>query len=492
MEYRNITITITAKEIGVEAEVNGVRQRDRDPLEVDPSALLCVQRLDYWLNYSLSRLASTAGQDKPCELADLQAIGWLLYQILLREKTKQLFMQGYESFLRDYENAKAQQGDNPALRLRLHLILDGAPENLATLPWEFLFIPLDNDVERGFFFSGERTELILTRYSPDPTLETQLRPQDTPLKILVIWSQPRGVDPVDPAEVQRLINQIKDLEVTGHITPTVLPNPSYDALSAKISEIQPHIVHYVGHGDAGRLALCKDKEDPDFDLKLKDEPQLRWITGRQFRGLFNQHKPRLVFLNACKGAASKSLQSLSSTARDLVNARIPAVVAMQYSISNDDAAFFAREFYEQLGLGQTIDEAVKAGRVALGKRWPPWEHPRFATPVLYLLCHNPIVVRPPEGAATSGESQTVPTGKSRLVGGALFSQGVPDRDAPLPMPKPASSTSVAEDASQLDAAINTAELAASGAATVTDAGSAAAAAATAVAHVPAPDAESKI
>ena len=85
-------------------------------------------------------------------------------------------------------------------------------------------------------------------------------------------------------------------------------------------------------------------------------------------------------LHACKGAASTSNETFNSCARELVYADVPVVVAMQYNISNQDAALFAKTFYEALGKGRDIDEAVKAGRLALGNAFPVWAHPAIRNP----------------------------------------------------------------------------------------------------------------
>lgn len=431
MRHCDIQICLRSEKIFIEADVGGTKYVADDPLVVDPVVLLSVQRLHYWLNYSLVRIANTGGREKPCELGDLQAIGWLLYKLLFSsERIRSLFERSYTSFVQSYGQSKID-GAEPDLRLRLQMVLDGAPEYLATLPWEFLFVPLEGNLERGFFFSGERTELILTRYSPDEALRQQLKPHAGKLRVLVIWSNPKGTGTLDEDSV----GEIRDFSSSGHVLSVELKNPTYNTLRQKIEEVKPHIVHYIGHGEAGSVALCKGREDNDFEIG-QEEPQLRWVTGRNFRALFNNHKPRLVFLNSCKGAASTSPISLNSTARDLVNARVPAVVAMQYSISNDDAAIFSREFYRQLGLGQSIDEAVKAGRVALGQRWPPWEHPRFGTPVLYLLCHDAIVIPPPEEPVAVAEVSLGQGGRTALPGGRVvpspISLGEPSTAARAP------------------------------------------------------------
>ncbi len=63
---------------------------------------------------------------------------------------------------------------------------------------------------------------------------------------------------------------------------------------------------------------------------------------------------KLVFLNSCKGAEVSSTEPLLGMASQLVKCGIPAVIAMQYAIGDDQAILFAREFYRALfrGLGQ--------------------------------------------------------------------------------------------------------------------------------------------
>lgn len=85
--------------------------------------------------------------------------------------------------------------------------------------------------------------------------------------------------------------------------------------------------------------------------------------------------------------------TINSCALELVRSDIPAVVAMQYNISVDDAGLFAKTFYEELGQGRDVAEAVRAGREALGTLVHPfYQHPRFGTPVVYLQTDKPIVV----------------------------------------------------------------------------------------------------
>jgi CHAT domain len=63
--------------------------------------------------------------------------------------------------------------------------------------------------------------------------------------------------------------------------------------------------------------------------------------------LLDDHYPlRLVFLNSCEGAKGSESDAFSSTAATLVRRGIPAVVAMQYEITDKAAIEFSRDFYE--------------------------------------------------------------------------------------------------------------------------------------------------
>ncbi len=396
---------------------DGTRCSEKGELGSDPVVRLTVKRLNEWVNFGLKQQEATRGKQNPVTVDDLRVIGLNLYRILFSDgKIRDKFHDVYRRFQAAYKEQAEQSGEG--LRLRLRIVFEKAAESLGRLPWEFLFVPDEDNPERGFFFAGERTELILTRYVPVSDLVKKLSPPaPSRLKILVAVSEPSGLGAVDESEFQRLLAQI--CEITREEIPVLRgADCTYQRLGKTLDAYRPHIFHYIGHGEEGRLALVKSPEDPDYDEGEGERP-VRWVTSEQFRKLFGVAKPRLVFLHACKGAAASSQDAFSSCARQLVYADIAAVVAMQYSISSHDANLFAKTFYEELGRGRDVDEAVKAGRLALGgKVWPFWEHPRFGTPVVYLQTDKPIVLPLPEeqeSREAAARTQPVPAGGSRVA-----------------------------------------------------------------------------
>ena len=105
---------------------------------------------------------------------------------------------------------------------------------------------------------------------------------------------------------------------------------------------------------------------------------------------------QLVVLNTCQGGsqAGGSIFNWSGLAAALLEAGVPAVVAMQMEISNEAAIAFARGFYGALlsGVG-SLDEAVAEGRQAIFemKMADERDHLAWGTPVLYLRTPDGVI-----------------------------------------------------------------------------------------------------
>jgi tetratricopeptide (TPR) repeat protein len=87
-------------------------------------------------------------------------------------------------------------------------------------------------------------------------------------------------------------------------------------------------------------------------------------------------------LNACDTGRGSALDVFSSTAGALVRRGIPAVVAMQFAISDPAAICFAQTFYQNVAKRQPVDVSVMRARRAL--RRAKKGTLEWGTPVLYL------------------------------------------------------------------------------------------------------------
>ncbi len=265
-------------------------------------------------------------------------------------------------------------GDGIGLRIKLQIDpSDADVAELASLPWELLY----REETRDYLNLSRNTPLVRYLNVQRPSSPLAFTP---PLRILVVMSNPQGVAQLDLAQERKLIEQSwatqKGVEVD------FLENPaSTKRLSNKLSEKEYHVLHYMGHGDFDRqsgqgVLLLEDDND---QMQLLDGQTLGSVILRDVKSL------RLVFLNACNTAKStkeKGQDPFAGVATALVMAGIPAVVAMQFPITDIAAVNFAGTFYPRLVAGFPVDAAVAEGRKAI--RVANAETMEWATPVLFM------------------------------------------------------------------------------------------------------------
>jgi hypothetical protein len=392
-------------------------------IRLDELTKKLLDRFNFWVSMDNS----------PFDRTDLELFGRVLYTVLFpaeatgpRENPgpsiRELFEKEYAQF---YKKSVAND------RFRLTLELYEEARILGKYPWEFLFIPpeektseRDPQMDRGFFLAGERNKLILTRFVPKVPQDIVVKTED-PLRILVVFSHPRELPDINSQTIRDLIQNIQDLEKLKHIEVRLEENPTYNQVYQLMNgderqedaekppeqrvRFKPDILHFIGHGQKGQLAMFREKEDIQADEDDgKGRIEAYWCDSQQVLDLFANYTPRLAFLHACESATPSSVQDFSDLARDLVYAKVPVVVAMQYTILNKDAALFAKTFYESIRNGNLIDEAVRAGREALGQaqdKRKSWGDRRFGTPVVYFQTQSErALIKVPRDASTSGST----------------------------------------------------------------------------------------
>lgn len=246
------------------------------------------------------------------------------------------------------------------------------PPELAGLPWEFLY----DAARRDYLCLDTTTPLV--RYPALP-LTIQPLPVTPPLRILGLCVDATDQPRLDVSEEKaRLDAAVQPLQAQGLVEVTWLTGQTADDLQRALRRGPWHILHFIGHGrfDATRdegLLLLTDATGRAAPLYAT---QLARLLASQ------RHHLRLVLLNACEGARGGRLDRFASTAATLVGSGIPAVLAMQYAITDDAAIDFARTFYEALADNLPVDSAVADARNAMTLRNP--YSLEWGTPVLYL------------------------------------------------------------------------------------------------------------
>jgi hypothetical protein len=294
---------------------------------------------------------------KDLEIALLRS-GGTRRQLTSEERTVQDFGQelfnavfGGKVGARYYTSLEQAGQQDKGLRLKLHV----QPPELCTLPWEFLYDP-----DRDYLCFSRDTPIIRYTNILQPIRRLAVEP---PLRILGVVASPRGLAPLNVEhEIELMDEAMEDLQADGVIELTWLEGQSWQDLLRAMRRGGPwHIFHFVGHGDfdqtneEGLIALT-NKETGREDL-LRSKDLARLLSGHRTL--------RLVFLNSCEGARGSEGDPFSGTAATLVRHGTPAVVAMQYAITDKATIEFSRAFYESLADGFPVDAAMTEARVAV-------------------------------------------------------------------------------------------------------------------------------
>lgn len=261
--------------------------------------------------------------------------------------------------------------------LRLRLSID--PPEINAWPWELLHDPQRDRT----FATSIATPLVryLDRSDQFGGL-TDLK-ADLPLKMLLILPKSADLNLVkERSVIEQAIIPLDDVLKLKVIEGAVTRARFADALITDDYEI----VHGSGHGSfadgVGYIGLNNADGSPD------------WVDGQVMgRFVVNCKSLKLGVLNVCSSAKVDEGRAFQGLAPQLVRAGVPAVVAMQYPLSDDAAMTFAEEFYRRLCTGDNsagrVDVAVTYARNMLAILYPGDRC--FAAPVVYTHAADGVI-----------------------------------------------------------------------------------------------------
>jgi hypothetical protein len=292
------------------------------------------------------------------ETSDPLAFGQALFTAVLGQGPLRV---AYEHSWREAK----RQGAGLRVRLRIR------PPELAELPWELLYAP----DQREYLTLSRSVSLVRYLEVAQPAEALPVQP---PVRVLGMVASPRDLDRLDAIqEQQRLAAALQGLVRDGTFELTWLTGQTWRELQTALRQNAYHVLHFIGHGgfdmQLGEGFIALVDEDDGRAYRLSGDELGRLVEGNT--------SLRLVVLNACEGARG-SRNDGRGMAAVLVQKGVPAVVAMERPIRDDDAIAFARTFYEVIAEGREVDAAVSEGRIALsladqaGYAW--------STPVLHL------------------------------------------------------------------------------------------------------------
>lgn len=275
------------------------------------------------------------------------------------------------------ERTSSRQGMGLRLKLRLQDVAE-----LADLPWEFLF---DTSVDR-FLAQSNRTPIVRYMEMPERIRPLTLRP---PLHVLVMISSPTDYQRLDVKRERALLEEaLGQLSKQGKVQIDYLENATLAALQRRLRDEVYHVFHFIGHGGFDRKA-------DEGVLVLEDEQGHGWqAAAHRIATLLHDHPSlRLAVLNSCEGARNSRTDPFAGVATTLIRQGVPAVVAMQFEITDHAAITFANEFYAALAEGFPVDAAVAETRKAIYVQPNDVE---WGTPVLYMRSSDGVLFKLPQ------------------------------------------------------------------------------------------------
>jgi CHAT domain-containing protein len=345
-------------------------------------------------DYRALIIDSPAGQDKnqfevlfqPDQLADLLNRIAMNDQAAAQELGKGLYDTIYDARLQSLFNRSLDEAERQSKGLRIRLRLSEAPD-LINIPWEYLYDP----AFQRFYALSVDTPIVRFLDLPDRAWSVKVEP---PLKVLVMLSSPSDYPALDvEAEWNRLNKALSPLEARGILQVERIDQASLPLLQQKLRQNDYHIFHFIGHGtiddDTQQGALLFENEDGSG--QLVDSRLLNTL-------LYDEKTLRLVVLNACQGGQTWAKNPFGGVAQGLVRQSIPAVVAMQFPVTDQAAIAFSQGFYGALADYSPVDMAISEARKAMFFAGNAVE---WGTPVLYLRTSDAQIFSPATPAAPS-------------------------------------------------------------------------------------------
>ena len=315
-----------------------------------------------------AKLAALAHPDQPADReGSVRAAGEGLFHWLVGEPIKTHLRLAWDRAHRDGEG------------LRLRLCID-SPE-ISAWPWETLY-----DSERDHSFAASTTTPLVRYFDQANHLNGLTQPQaELPLHLLLVLPFMADLDLARERAGVELVASSFTTDLRVHALHGIVRRTDLaDALLTADYEI----VHFSGHSASvdgrGYVALNTRDGRPD------------WIYSGALVQLVRSHKPiRLIVLNTCGITSGEDGRAFQGLAPQLVRSGVPAVVTMQFPITDEVAATFAQEFYKRLCVGEDagqVDVAVAYARGMLAALHPGDQS--WIAPVLYtqaadgLLCQS--------------------------------------------------------------------------------------------------------
>jgi len=251
--------------------------------------------------------------------------------------------------------------------VRVRLRLPRTASDLHEVLWERIHHPVGSAWQP----LAPTADVLFSRYIPTEAWAAPPLALDPPYRVLVLIASPRNLAEYRLAPISRqeremwgaLFANVPEVEVTILDRERGAPVTLKHVREALLSGAGFDVVHFVGHGAAGRSGSALYFEDERGAVQIVAAEQV----VEAFRAA--EHKPRLCFLAACESAAQARTDAFLPLGPRLVaEAGVPAVVAMADRVGMGTAREFTGYFYWYLITHGVVDLAMQQARALIRER----------------------------------------------------------------------------------------------------------------------------
>jgi hypothetical protein len=296
----------------------------------------------------------------------VQEIGSHLFDFIFQRKVLDLYTECYAG------RRKLQQ----PLSIRLHVKHPG----LSYVPWETLY----DKTNRFYVTTSQHTPFA--RAVDDDDDNSSLG-GGRPIRILGMAARAKVLNGITldlievDAEQVAIKKALGELDDGQRVKLSWIPSAKARDLNRRFLKGDEgkrwDIFHFIGHGGhdpqrkMGFIVVQEDGGSRGARLYADDLKAFLTQPGRT---------PSLVVLNSCSGAQAEPGSLFSSTAAELIQGGVPAVIAMQFEISDNMGIAFSDAFYTYLADNIPIQAALTHTRAELKAR----HFGEWISPVLYM------------------------------------------------------------------------------------------------------------
>jgi hypothetical protein len=302
-------------------------------------------------------------------------------EIIVREIGSQLFAFIFQRGVLDLYNecyASTKKLQQP-LSIRLHVKHPG----LSYVPWETLY-----DKTNGFYVTASQ-ETPFTRAVQDE--DDDIAPGGgRPIRVLAMAARAKVMNGILLDSIDADAEQVAIDKALEGVARTKIK--FCWTLSAQARDLNRRFIkgddgkrwdifHFIGHGG-------HDPEKKTGFIVVQEEGGVKGspLYADDLRAFVCQpgRTPGLVVLNSCSGAQAEPGMLFSSVAEELIRGGVPAVIAMQFEISDNMGIEFSNTFYSYLVENLSIQSALAHTRRELKAR----SYGEWISPVLYMRGFN--------------------------------------------------------------------------------------------------------